>query len=437
MQVSLESIGNLGRRMTVAVPSERLEKAFSAKIQRLSKTAKFPGFRPGKAPLKLVEAQYGSKVLQEVMGELIQSSFYEAVSEQGLKPAGGPAIQPKTMERGQDFEYVAEFEIYPEIGKLEISGSKIERPVCEVTDADVDLTIESLRKQRTSWKPTERAAQMGDRVNVNFKGFLDGTAFEGGEANGFQLTLGSKSLIDGFEEGLVGAKAGDKRSLDVTFPADYRNTTLAGKAVRFDVEVLEVNESILPELDDGFAALLGVGEGGVAALRREVRNSLEREMRDRTRNLVRDQVFKAIIDANVVDVPKALEQAEIERLMESTRTNLAAQGVPTDRIPNDPSLYSEQARRRVSLGLILAELVKAKGLMADSARVRSRVEEMAANYEAPADFIEWHYSQPNRLAEIESLILEEQAIDLLLATAQLVDKAITFQELTQSPSPQG
>jgi trigger factor len=437
MQVSLETTGSLGRRLTIAVPSERLEKAFSAKIQRLSKTAKFPGFRPGKAPLKLVEAQYGSKVLQEVMGELIQSSFYEAVTEQGLKPAGGPAIQPKTIERGRDFEYIAEFEIYPEIGKLEISSSKIERPVCEVTEADVDRTIESLRKQRTTWQPVDRAAQMGDRANVDFKGFLNDVPFEGGEAKGFQLTLGSNALIDGFEEGLVGVKSGESRSLNVTFPADYRNTTLAGQAVRFDVQVHEINEPVLPELNAEFAAMLGIGDGGVDSLRKEVRNSLEREMRDRTRNLVRDQVFKAVIEANVVDVPKALEQAEIERMMESTRANLAAQGVPTDRIPNDPSLYSEQARRRVSLGLILAELVKVKGLIADVARVRSKIEEMAANYEAPADFIEWHYSQPNRLAEVESLVLEEQAIDLLLATAQLVDKPITFQELTQSPTPQG
>jgi trigger factor len=434
MQVSVESTGSLGRRMTVSVPSAQLEKEFSARIQRLVRTAKFPGFRPGKAPLKLVEAQYGGKVMQEVMGDVIQTSFYEAVTGQGLKPAGGPSIEPKTAERGRDFEYVAVFEVYPEISRLEISGIKIERPVAQVTDADVDRTLESLRKQRLTWATVGRSAQDGDQLTLDFVGSLGGTPFEGGAAKDFHLVLGSRSLVDGFEEGLLGAKAGEQRTLDITFPADYRNTTLAGQLTQFVITVKVVEEAVLPEVNEDFARLLGMPDASVDSLRKEVRVSLERELSDRVRSQVRDQVFQAVMQANAVAVPKALEQAEIQRLFEGTRANLAAQGLPADRVPADPAAYASQARQRVALGLILAELVKVRGLKAEADRVRLRIQEMAATYESPEKFVEWHYSQPERLAEIESLVLEEQAVELLLQTAEVVDKKMSFLELA-APKP--
>lgn len=434
MQVSVESTGRLERRMTVSVPSAQLEKEFSSRIQRLLRTAKFPGFRPGKAPLKLVEAQYGGKVMQEVMGDVIQTSFYEAVTDKGLKPAGGPSIEPKTAERGQDFEYVAVFEVYPEITRLEISGMTIERPVVEVTEADVERTLESLRKQRLTWSPVERAAQEGDQLTLDFVGSLDGTPFDGGAAQDFPLVLGSHSLVDGFEGGLIGAKTGEQRTLDITFPADYRNTTLAGQRTQFAVTVKAVAEPVLPPLDVEFARQLGMPDATVDTLRKEVRVSLERECQDRVRTQVRDQVFKAVMQANAVDVPRALEQAEIQRLLQGTRANLASQGLPADRAPADPSAYASQARQRVALGLILAELVKVQGLKADAERVRARVQGMAATYESPEKFVEWHYSQPERLAEMESLVLEEQAVERLLQTAAVVDKKMSFQELTE-PKP--
>ncbi len=434
MQVSVESTGSLGRRMTVSVPSAQLEKEFSTRIQRLLRTAKFPGFRPGKAPLKLVEAQYGGKIMQEVMGDVIQASFYEAVTDKGLKPAGGPSIEPKTAERGQDFEYVAVFEVYPEISRLEIAGIKIERPVAHVDDADVDRTLESLRKQRLTWVPVARAAQSGDQLTLDFEGSLGGTPFEGGAAKDFNLVLGSHSLVDGFEEGLLGAKAGEQRTLDITFPADYRNTRLAGQLTQFAVTVKAVAEPVLPEVNDDFARQLGMPDASVDTLKKEVRVSLERELSDRVRSQVRDQVFKAVMQANAVDVPKALEQAEIQRLLEGTRANLAAQGLPADRVPSDPAAYASQARQRVALGLILAELVKVRGLKAEADRVRARIQEMAATYESPETFVEWHYSQPERLAEIESLVLEEQAVELLLQTAEVVDKKMSFLELTEQKS---
>lgn len=429
MQVTVETTGNLGRRMTVAVPAARMEQEIAMRLKRLSQTARFPGFRPGKAPMKMVEAQYAGKVLEEVAGDLIRSTFYEAVNEKGLRPAGGPDIQPKNMGRGKDFEYTATFEIYPEVRCLEIRGSRIERPVVTVSEEDVHRTIDTLRRQRVGWNPVERAAVMEDRVLIDFQGMLDGVPFEGGEAKDFPLVLGNNTLIDGFESGLIGARAGENRTLDVTFPADYRNTNLAGKKVQFAVTVKQVNEPVLPDVNDEFALALGVADGKIETMRTEVRTNLERELAERVRRELREQVFKAVIEANPLDVPKALEQSEIEHLIQTSRANLDAQGMPGNQLPGDPQLYAEQARRRVTLGLILAEMVKVKSLIVDAQLVRERIEELAAGYDNPQEFVDWHYSNRERLAEIESKVMEDQAVELLLATAEAIDKPMSFQEL--------
>lgn len=429
MQVTVETTGNLGRRMTVAVPAARMEQEIAIRLKRLSQTARFPGFRPGKAPMKMVEAQYAGKVMEEVAGDLIRSTFYEAVNEKGLKPAGGPDIQPKNMGRGKDFEYTATFEIYPEINRLDIKGSRIERPVVAVGEDDVSRTIETLRRQRVGWDPVERAAAMEDRVLIDFQGMLDGVPFEGGEAKDFPLILGNNTLINGFESGLIGAIAGENRVLDVTFPADYRNTSLAGKDVQFAVTVKQVNAPVLPELNDSFAQALGVVDGKIETLRAEVRANLERELAERVRSELREQVFKAIIEANPLDVPKALEQSEIEHLIQTSRANLQSQGLPGNQLPGDPQQYADQARRRVTLGLILAEMVKVKNLVIDAQRVRVRIEELAAGYDNPQEVIDWHYSNRERLAEIESKVMEDQAVELLLATTEATDKPMSFLEL--------
>jgi trigger factor len=434
MQVTVETTGNLGRRMTVAVPAERFEKEFASRLKRLSQTARFPGFRPGKAPMKMVEAQYGGQVLEEVAGDLIRSTFYEAVSEKGLKPAGGPNIEPKHMDRGKDFEYTATFEVYPEVAHTEIQGCRIQRPAVQVGENDVDRTLDTLRSQRITWRPVERAAQNGDRVIIDFEGSIDGTPFEGGAARDFPLVLGNNVLIEGFEPGLIGAAAGESRNLDLAFPADYRNTSLAGKKTRFAVTVKQVNEPVLPEVNEEFARMLGVADGKVETLRAEVRVNLEREMQERIRRELREQVFKAVLDANNFEVPKSLEESEVARMVQMTRANAEAQGLPAGQVPSDPALYADQARKRVKLGLILAELAHTKGLKPDAARVRARVEELAASYENPAEFIAWHYAKPGRLAEIEAQVIEDQAVDVLLETAVVEDKAMAFQELMQ-PSP--
>lgn len=429
MQVTVETTGTLGRRMTVAVPAARLELEVTTRLKRLSQTVRFPGFRPGKAPMKMVEAQYGGKVLEEAVGDLIRATFYEAVSERGLKPAGGPNIEPKHIDRGHDFEYTATFEVYPEVTRLEIKGTRIERPAVTVGEDDVDRTIDTLRRQRVTWHPVERGAANGDRVIIDFEGSVGGTPFEGGTAKDFPLVLGNNVLIDGFEAGIVGAHADETRTLDLGFPANYRNAQLASKQAQFAVTVKQVNEPVLPEVNDEFARALGVADGKVETLRTEVRANLERELNDRVRRELRDQVFKAVIEANAFEVPKSLEEAEIGHLIQTTRANLEGQGVPASQMPTDPALYAAQARSRVKLGLIIAELVKTRGLKADAARVRARVEELAAGYENPQEFIGWHYARPERLAEIESQVLEEQAMQLLLETADVVDKAMSFQEL--------
>jgi trigger factor len=326
--------------------------------------------------------------------------------------------------------------VYPEVTRLDIQGCQIERPAAAVAEADVDRTIESLRRQRVTWGPVERAAQNGDRVIIDFQGSIDGTVFDGGTAHDFPLVLGNNTLIDGFESGLIGAKAGDQRTLDLVFPSAYRNANLAGKKTQFAVTVKQVNEPVLPEVNEQFAADLGVKDGKVETLRAEVRANLDRELTDRVRRDLHERIFNALLELNSFEVPKALEESEIQNLIQMTQSNLQAQGLPADQVPTDPALYVDQARRRVKLGLILAELARAKGLRADPAQVRARVEVMAASYDDPREFIDWHYAKPGRLGQIEAQVLEDRAAEYLLETAVVVDKTVSFQDLVQPASRQ-
>ncbi len=437
MQISVEATGGLGRRMTVALPAERLESEVSARLQRILRTSHLPGFRPGKAPMRLVEAQYAGKIMEEVAGDLIQSSFYEAVAGQGLKPAGGPTVESRLLKRGEALQYTVVFEVYPEVQRLDISGSRIERPVSGITDADIDRTIESLRQQRMTWTGVQRAARAGDRLVIDFEGRKGGVSFEGGRAKGFRLVLGDRSLVDGFEEGLVGAMPGETRNITVQFPADYRDKSLAGQTVEFEVRVNSIEEPVLPNVDDEFARGFGIKDATVAGLRSEVRANLEREMGDQVRVRVRDQVFNLLLQQNELPVPAALEEAEIDRLITVAGDNLEAQGLPRGRVPQDRARYADEARRRVALGLILAEIVRSRGMVADPSQVRARVERLAESYESPQEFIDWHYAEPNRLSQIESLVLEEQVVTVLLEAADIHDRTMSFEELVgRSPDRQ-
>ena len=427
MQVSVESTSSLGRRVKVAVPAETFEQAFADRLRRLSQQVKLPGFRPGKVPIKMVEARYGGQLLQEVAGDLIQTTLQEAIGAQGLKPAGGTKIRQQSLARGSAFEYTAEFEVFPEIKQLDLAGSAIERPVATVTDDDVNRTLDTIRRQRMTWRPVERAAQTGDRTLIDFVGRLDGVEFEGGKGQAQPLVLGSGTFIKELEDGLVGATAGETRRINATFPADYRFTPIAGKTVEFEVTVKEIGEPVWPEIDDELAKQLGVTEGGVDKLRADVRGNLEREAAHRARALLRRNVLEALLKANQFDVPAGLIETEIARLQQLSTAG--GQGASPD-----PASLQPRARTRVALGLILAEIVRVRGLRADASKVRARIEEMAADYDAPQKFIEWYYASPERLGEVESLVLEERIVDELLAGAQVRDIALELQELLSRES---
>jgi len=312
MQVSVENKGNLGRRMTVAVPAEQFEQALVSRFQRLSKQVKVPGFRPGKIPMKVIEARYGGRVLDEVAGELIQNTFREAIGQEGLKPVAGPHIHPKAIERGKELAYTAEFEVYPEIPKVDLAGHAIERPGCSITDEDVERSVENLRKQRPEWHAVEREARLDDRMKIDFEGKVDGESFEGGQATDFAVVLGTGSLIPGFEEGLVGAKAEETLTLDLEFPATYSNQALAGKPAKFEITIREVAEPVLPEVNEDFVRQFGIEDGSVDTLYKGVRANLDREMVQRLRTVLRARVFEALVGANKFEVPETLLKAETE-----------------------------------------------------------------------------------------------------------------------------
>ena len=429
MQVSVEVLSGLERRITVGVPAEQVETEVDKRLQQLSRTQRLPGFRPGKLPMKVVQQRWGDAVRRDVWGDVMQRSFYEAVTKENLNPAGNPRIEPKTMEAGKDVEYVATFEVYPEFNVQGLDKIEVEKPKTEVTDADLDTMLETLRKQRASWTVVDRSAKDGDQVTIDFVGTVDGVAFEGGTANGVKVVLGSNQMIPGFEEGLVGASANSEVELNVTFPEDYGNADLAGKAAVFKVVVKSVSEQVLPALDDAFVAQFGISEGGVDALRTEVRKNMQRELNQVIKNKVKAQVMDGLLKQNEVQVPQALIDGEVERLRQQANREL---GMATRKkeLPELPaSLFTEQAKRRVSLGLIVGEIIRANELKADGAKVRAAVEELASAYETPSEVVNWYYSNQRELAQMEAIVLEEQVVDFVLGKAQVTEKETKFDEV--------
>lgn len=425
MQVSVENFGTLGRRLTIAVPAERVEKEFATRLQRLTKQVKMPGFRPGKVPLKMVEAQYGGRLMDEVTGELIQTTLREAIGSHGLRPAGDPRIERKPVARGEQLEYTVEFEVIPELKRFDLAGLSLERPVASVTDEDVARTLETIRQQRARWQSVDRAARTGDRLIIDFVGRIDGKEFEGGKASGFQLTLGSGALIPEIEQGLEGATRGETRTIGATFPSDYRHAPLAGQRADFEIQVNQVIEPVLPELNEEFARELGVPDGDLEKLRADVRANLERESAGRTRTIVRLRVLKLLLEANPIEIPQGLLEVEIQRLKATERTEQPGRAQPTDAERRD------RAARRVALRLVLGEFIRHRGISPDAARVRAKLEELAADYESPEEFMRWHYEKPERLTEIHGLVVEEQVAEDLLRSVATVDRPVSFQELLQ------
>ncbi|HIQ52182.1 MAG TPA: trigger factor [Pseudomonas pachastrellae] len=433
MQVSVETTSGLERRMTVGIPADRIQNEVNKRLQQTAKRARVDGFRPGKVPMSVIRKRFGASAHQEVIGEVIQSSFYEAVMQEKLNPAGAPSVEPKSMEEGKDFEYIATFEVYPEVALAGFEDISVERLESEVTDADVDTMLDTLRKQNTRFEAVERAAENGDQVTIDFVGKIDGEAFQGGTANGTNLVLGSGRMIPGFEEGLVGAKAGDSLTLNVTFPEDYQNLDLAGKAAEFETTVQAVAAPVLPELDDEFFAQFGVTEGGLDGFRAEVRKNMERELRQAIKTKVKAQVMDGLLESNTVEVPKALISSEIDRLREQAAQQFGGANFDVSQLPAE--LFEEQAKRRVSLGLIVAEVVKQNDIKPDNDRVRAMVEELASAYQEPEQVVNWYYQNEQQLGEIQSVVLEEQVVDTVLQKAQVTDKKVAYEEAVKPAQP--
>ena len=379
MQVSVESTSALERRMSITVPAERIETQVNKRLQQTAQKAKIPGFRPGKVPMSVIRQRFEADARQEAVGDVIQSSFYEAVAEQKLAPAGQPSVEPKVLEKGKDLEFVATFEVFPEIKVGGLEAIAIERQQAEVADSDVDNMLDILRKQNTRFEAVERAAEKDDQLNIDFVGKIDGEAFAGGSATGTQLVLGSGRMIPGFEDALIGAKAGEERVINPTFPEDYQNLDLAGKTAEFTVKVNSVSAPQLPELNDEFFALFGIKEGGLEGFRAEVRKNMERELRQAIKSKIKNQVMEGLLTANPVEVPKALIASEVNNLRVQAVQQFGG-NIKPDQLPAE--LFEEQAKRRVSLGLIVAEVVKQFDLKPDDARVRELIQEMASAYQS-------------------------------------------------------
>lgn len=427
MQVSVETTSGLERRLTVGVPAEKLDSAVKARLADAQKNLRINGFRPGKVPMLEVKRRFGRAVRDEVLGEVMRESFIEAVGKENIEPAGMPDFQPTVNEPGKDLEFVATFEVYPEIELAAFDAVEVEKPATEITDADIDKMIEQLREQRATFEVAERAAASGDRVNINYAGTVDGEAFEGGSADGQQLVLGSGQMIPGFEDGIVGLSAGEQKTIDVTFPEDYQAEELKGKAARFAITVNKVEAKQLPEIDDDFMALFGVKEGGMDAFRTEVRKNMERELKNALRNKVKEQVMSGLVDAHTFDVPGALVRGEIQRMRQQMVQQFGGgQQFDASMLPEE--LFREQAERSVRLGLIVRQILEKHELKADADKVRAQVEEIASQYEQPEEVVNWVYSNPQQLQQIEGAVLEEQVVELVLGQAKVSEKAMSYEE---------
>ena len=433
MDVSIENTGAIGRRMTVKVPADELAGAVTTRLKRLARTAKIAGFRPGKVPMKVIESRFADQALAEAADELISSNYFAAISDQSLEPAGPPAIEPKSLTRGEDLEFVANFEIFPEVSKTELTGMSIERQNCEVGDDDIDRTIDTLRSQRTNFTAAEKNAEMGDQVTVDFKGRVDGEIFQGGEANDYAIVLGKGALLKEFEDGLMGASAGDDLTIKLTFPEDYPGTEVAGKDAEFEVKLKEVGVPEMPKVDEEFIKTFGIEDGSVESFRKEIQTSLERERDQRSRAKIRQSVLEALMKDNEFEAPSALVDEEINRSIAAVRQQLQQQGLPHD-APIDRANYLDESYRRVRLGLAMHGVVKRLEIKPDQDLVRERITEMGSSYSDPDQFLKWYYEDKSRLAQSESAVVEEQAIDELLKEADVSDTNVGFEEFMRPES---
>lgn len=417
--------------MTVSVPEDRIADQVKDRLKELVRTVKIDGFRPGKVPFGVVQKRFGSRVREEVIGEVLRTSFSEALSAEELRPVGEPSIEPGNIEPGNGMSYTATFEVYPAIEIAPVEELKIEKPVCEIGDHDLTKMIETLRDQHKTWNPVGRESADGDQVTIDFEGKIDGEVFEGGTAENFELVLGLGQMIEGFEEGLVGKAAGAETVLELKFPENYQATHLAGKDTEFKVTVKQVAEPVLAELNDEFFAKFGVQEGGEEAFRKEVLENMERERDRALQRQFNTAVLETVAAANELPLPRALIEAETRRMQQQALQSMMQRGAPPENF--DPAamadMFQKPAEKRVKLGLLMAEMIKTAGITADPAKVRETIESMAASYEDSAAVMKWYYEEPQRLQEIEAMCLEDEAVSWIVGRAEVSEVPISFDDL--------
>ena len=429
MQVSVETTQGLERRLTITVPADSVDSAVKARLQQLSKTQRINGFRPGKVPVSVIQKRFGAAVRQEVAGDVMQQNFYQAIVQEKINPAGMPSFELVKDENGQDLEFVAAFEVYPEVEVQGVADIEIEKPVVEISDADLDNMMETLQKQHATWKEVKRKAKKDDRVVIDFVGKIDGEEFEGGKAEDFTLELGQGRMIPGFEEPLVGAKKDEEVTVEVTFTEDYHAENLKGKAAVFDVTVKKVEGKQLPDVDDEFAKLFGVEEGGVDALKAEVRKNMERELTQTLKTTVKEDVISKLIEKNEFDVPKALIDQEVNALREQAKQRFSQQAGGQNMPELPAELFTDNATRRVRIGLLLGEIIKQNELKADDEKVMQLIETSASAYEDPQEVVDYYKANEELMNQMRNVALEEQAIDWVLENAKTQEVTKAFDEV--------
>ena len=432
MQVTVETLEGLERRLNITVPAANIEDAVTAELRNIAKNRRFDGFRKGKVPMKMVAKMYGKAVRQDVMGEVMQRHFIEAIVKEKINPAGAPTFAPVENNEGADLVFNATFEVYPEVELKGLENITVEKPAVEVKDADVEEMIETLRKQQATWTEVDTAADAGSRATIDFVGSIDGEEFEGGKAENFPLEMGAGRMIPGFEDGIVGKTAGMEFEIDVNFPEDYHAENLKGKAAKFAIKVNKVEARELPELNEEFVAKFGATDG-VEGLKAEVRKNMERELKQAVKNRIKEQAIDGLVKENDIDVPAALIDQEIGTLRQQAAQRFGGNTEAADQLPRE--LFEEQAKRRVVVGLLLGEVIKTEELKADNEKVKAIIEEMATAYEDPSEVIAYYEQNEQMMNNMRNVALEEQAIDAIIAKAQVSDKEVSFNELmNQQPA---
>lgn len=428
--VSVETVSNLERRMTIKVPLAPLEGQIRQRLQQISRTAKFAGFRPGKAPMGLVNQHYGNQVRDEVYSKAVETSFGEAVEQNQLRVAGFPNIEHIPFkDAAEEFEYIATFEIFPEVKLGDLSKVKIERPALELTDADVEKTLDVLVKQRVSYEPVKRMSKKGDRINITLTASIDGEQVETTGDRGIDLVIGEPGRVKEFDDALIGGKAGTEKTFEITYPEDHNPAQLAGKTVSYAVKFVSVSQPVYPEVDAEFAKSLGVEDGNIDTMKAEIKQSLEQEVDKRIKARVKESVFQALVDESSFELPKAVIAAETNRLMQVAAQNLRQRGVDPAQVPMEPSVFETQAQRNAKLRLVLTELVNTNNLQANADQVRAMVDTFAQSFEKPEELVNWYYADVKRLDEPAALATEENVVAWVLEKAKVTNKKIKFDEL--------